>query len=329
MRDSSSDVPAVLIYFVAVGSFSLTPLIVASSADNAHPLVFFGIWQLTQGLCLYGYYRFREAQRRVHIEHSTDSGATPSSSVHDRDGLARTLRDRALSTFRSKPLFTGFITLMIFLTPFNWLLFERGVRYSGSVVATALFEVHPTIVIILLSLLPTYVTGAERSRQSISTDWILILCAGVGVVLVAMSQAEHVSAGTVSSGLVWGLSGAILLAVDVTLVLRVPYWLGFSQESVDVRDRVGLIVVSIQKVVCGTAVLAIVMGAATLGNVEVVGGPWLPLLGGFVHAVGWSCFARANHALADIPAVNSLNNLTPYSSPSMVRPVLDGDSRPS
>ena len=126
-----------------------------------------------------------------------------------------------------------------------------------------------------------------------------------------MSQAEQVSAAAVADGLVWGLSGAVLLAVDVTLVLRVPYWLGFSQESVDVRDHVGLVVVSVQKVLCGSTVLTIGAGVVSLGDDHVVGGPWLPLLGGLVHAIGWSCFARANHALADRPAVNSLNNLTP------------------
>lgn len=310
-EDSSSAVRPVLVYFVAVGSFSLTPLIVASSDDRAHPLVFFGIWQLMQGVCLYGYFRFREAWRRGHIEHPADSDKASSSAVHERNGLAQALRSRALSSLRSRPLYTGLITLMILLTPFNWLLFERGVRFSGSVVATALFEVHPTVVIVLLSLLPTYVTGTNRSRQSISTDWLLILCAGVGVVLVAMSQAEHVSAAAISRGLVWGLSGAILLAIDVTLVLRVPYWLGFGQESVDVRDRVGLVVVFVQKILCGTTVLMIAVGVVTFGDAEVIGGPWLPLLGGLIHAVGWSCFARANHALADMPAVNSLNNLTP------------------
>ena len=47
---------------------------------------------------------------------------------------------------------------------------------------------------------------------------------------------------------------------------------------------------------------------------EVIGGLWLPLSGGLVHAVGWSCLARADHALADMPAVNSLNNLTALSA---------------
>ena len=310
-EDSSSAVRPVLIYFVAVGAFSLTPLIVASSDGRAHPLVFFGIWQLTQGVCLYGYSRFREAKRRGHIEHRTGSGTASSSEVHDRSVLAQTLRGRALSSLRSKPLYTGLVALMILLTPFNWLLFERGVRYSGSVVATALFEVHPTVVIILLSLLPAYVTGANRSRQNIGTDRLLILCAGVGAVLAAMSQAEHVSAAAVAGGLVWGLGGAILMAIDVTFVLRVPYWLGFSQESVDVRDRVGLVVVFVQKILCGATVLTIGVGVVRFGDTEVIGGLWLPLLGGLVHAVGWSCFARANHALADMPAVNSLNNLTP------------------
>ena len=53
----------------------------------------------------------------------------------------------------------------------------RARRHFG---ARMLFEVHPTVVIILLSLLPAYVTGANRSRQSISTDWILALASFVG-----------------------------------------------------------------------------------------------------------------------------------------------------
>ena len=308
---SSLAVRAVLVYLVAVGSFSLTPLIVASS-DGRSPLVFFGIWQLTQGVCLYGYSRFRGTQRRGRVEHRAGPGAASCSEAHDRTGfLAQSLRGRALSTSRSKPLYAGLIGLMALLTPFNWLLFERGVRYSGPGAATALFEAHPTVVIILLSLLPAPVTSAKRSRRSVTTDWFVILCAGAGVVLVAMSQAEHVSVAAVAGGLVWGLGGAVLLAVDVVVLLRVPYWLGFSEESVDVRDRVGLVVVFVQKILCGTIVLTVGAGVGAFGDVELVDGFWLPLLGGLVHAVGWSCFAWANHALADMPAVNSLNNLTP------------------
>ena len=301
----------VVVYLVAVGSFSLTPLIVASSGGGVHPLVFFGVWQLTQGVCLYGYSRFREAKHRGHVGHPPGSGAGSSSEVHDLSGLVQTLRRRVLASLRSRPLCAGLVALMVLLAPFNWLLFERGVRYSGSVVATALFEVHPTVVIVLLSLLPVYVTGASRSGHRIGRGWFLVLCAGVGVVLVAMSQAERVSVAAVAGGLVWGLGGAVLMAVDVTLVLRVPYWLGFSQESVGVRDRVGLVVVFVQKVLCGTIVLTVGAVVVTFSDAEVSGGLWFPLLGGLAHAVGWSCFAWANHALADMPAVNALNNLTP------------------
>ncbi len=291
----------IVVYLAAIGVLSFQPLVVSDASGQLSPFVFFGIWLTTQGILL-------ELYRR-----------TRGQPVIDASG--EMLNPLDISKKVRKTLFSnGWIGILLgigVLAPqLNWLLFERAVRYSDPAVATALFEVQATVLVVLLTLFPASRTFAlpSATKNRWQGKWTLIILASSGVALVALSQADTLNEATISdtlSGAAWGLTAGILAALNAAVLFRLPYWLGYSEVSLDARDHIGLYVSSRQQVTAGLLALTIAFpvefGFGFTNYMDMMA----PFIGGVIGAVGWALLQRANHALADYPSVNSLYNLTP------------------
>ena len=288
-------------YFMAIGVLSTQPLIISNASGHLSPFVFFGVWLTTQGILLALYRRFirRPAGRASRDSH----------------------RPLDVSNRVRKALFSnGWVSILLgvgVLAPqLNWLLFERAATYSDPAVATALFEVQATVLVILLTLFPASqaLKRPASAKRLWRGKWTLVVLAGGGVALVALSQADTLDSASASealSGASWGLAAGVLAAVNAAVLFRLPYWLGYSDLPLDARDDVGLYVSSRQQIAVGVTALIIAFPLAVGFGGTDFGDMAVPFIGGAVGAAGWALLQRANHALVDYPSVNTLYNLTP------------------
>lgn len=291
----------ILLYFAAIGVLSFQPLVVSDASGQLSPFIFFGVWLTTQGIMLALYRRIRE-------QPSTDLKRE----IPNPHNISKQVKEKLFSNG-----WLGILLGMGVLTPqLNWLFFERAVRYSDPAVATALFEVQATVLVALLTFFPASqsLMRPSTARNKWHGKWTLIVLAGGGVALVALSQANTLTEASISdtlSGAAWGLAAGILAAVNAAVLFRLPYWLGYSEVSLDARDQIGLYVSSRQQMAAGLLALGVALpvefGLRTIHYRDLL----VPLIGGIIGAIGWALLQRANHALFDNPSVNSLYNLTP------------------
>jgi len=250
----------------------------------------------------------------------------------DKDGLAKSkyqiahlVKSRVCQFLETKKRLGVLVIVLLGASSFHWLLFERATNSDGAACATVLYEFHPTLVIVLLALLPKKLTTKPQDlsvpkrlpvmfrllNNMQPVRLTLIAFSGLGVALVAASQTSDLSlSGAVENSLL-GVSAAIMAALGTTLSLRLPSWIGFDPNETDKTTCASLYILLLRFVPGVIICFALV----PLTGLPIHNFQWshltVPLLGGVVSSAGWYFYFRANILQVDDPSINSLYNVTP------------------
>ena len=160
------------------------------------------------------------------------------------------------------------IGLMV-LTGYEWLVFRLSMSVSGPALATILYQLFPTILIIMLVWLPIELRHQRKANEVHSKSnrretlgigrLILIGIAAFGVTITVASQDKELSIVLeqhILGGLL-GLGNAVLVAASIALPLRLSRWMKLPDDyKTDVdQDAVfsclTLLLLSRQFLVCG------------------------------------------------------------------------------
>ena len=311
-------------FVVAVVVFSFLPSIVHYGVSESGPFLFYFLFMIPSGL-LGAILAKREAQG-INIAFAKDQFPARLSVY----GIVR-------HNWRSASGIGGrlWILLMIgsmVLTGYEWLVFGFSMSVSGPALATILYQLFPTILIVMLVWLPIELqhqrkTNGVRSKSERGQNLgigrlILIGMAAFGVMITVASQNQKLSVvleGNILGALL-GLGNAVLVAASIALPLRLSRWMKLPDDYKTHGDKdvvfscLALLLLSRQFLVCGMLVapFAVVEWYQTSDGIGS-----LPLLmivlggAGIASAIGNYLYYSANQSSVRKPWINSLSNLTP------------------
>ena len=318
---------AVRLYLIAVGIFSWLPLIVSYRSSSISPLNFFGTWMFTGGLvCAIFATRWDQGLQRSHQSPRSGSrfGVAQTTRFHLRDRLKWDSARPDSDTIRERVFSYGFLFLWFFST-LDWLLFERAVNTSEPASATVIYELNPSLVVILLWLWPVSasiydsdstsdtINTANASRFRILLNKLpLILLSGAGVALVALGQAPSITFASIVAVSGYAVAAAVMGAVSAASSNRLPHWLGLGDLAPN--ERATIIMYMKSRHLMAIGLLSIAVGSAyslVNGNPIVFSSFAIPAIGGAIGGLGDYYYFHSNQLRASEPWINSLYNLTP------------------
>ena len=309
---------------VAVVVYSFLPLIVHYGVGESGPLLFFFLFMMPSGF-LGAILAKREAQG-VNIAFAEDQFPARLSVY----GIVRH-NWRSASGVGGRLWVLLMIGLMV-LAGYEWLVFGFSMRVSGPALATILYQLFPTILIVMLVWLPIELRHQEKANgvrsksergQSLGIRRLVLIgvaAFGAMVTVASRDQGLSVVAEGHILGALLGFGNAVLVAASIALPLRLSRWMKLPDDYKTHGDKdvvfscLALLLLSRQFLFCGILVapFALVEWYQTSDGIGS-----LPLLAvvlggaGVASAIGNYLYYSANQSSVRKPWINSLSNLTP------------------